>query len=60
MKRKKFFGQPNITSQRWNKQIQKQIQRKSQQPPQPISHPTTWHNGPDTQTKKKIPFRLNP
>ena len=21
---------------------------------------TTWHDGPDPQTKKKIPFRLNP
>ena len=40
-------------------QVQKQIQRKSEQPAQPISHPTTWHDGPDPRTKKKIPFRLN-
>ena len=33
---------------------------KSQQPPQPISRPTTGHDGPDPQTKKKIPSRLNP
>ena len=32
----------------------------SQQPPQPISHPTTRHDRPDPQTKKKIPSRLNP
>ena len=25
-----------------------------------ISHPTTRHDGPDPQTKKKIPSRLNP
>ena len=33
---------------------------KSQQPSQPISHSTIWHDGPDQQTKKKIPFTLNP
>ena len=30
------------------------MKHKSQQPPQPISHPSTWHDGSDPQTKKKI------
>ena len=28
----------------------------SEQPPQAISHPTTRHDGPDPQTKRKYPL----